>query len=74
MNLFTAIQIIIVALLCYLQSTIAALAFPFVLVLLIPFRLYVLRLLFTDTELRVVGCVLYSLVVRQYSCNAYIAA
>ena len=52
MNLFTVIQIIIVALLCFVQSTIAALIFPFLLVILIPFRLFILRFVFTNEELK----------------------
>ncbi|ELT99392.1 hypothetical protein CAPTEDRAFT_129057 [Capitella teleta] len=57
MNLFTVIQLSCLALLGVIKFTKAALAFPFVLLMLVPLRLFVLKLFFTDTELREVRSV-----------------
>jgi len=51
MNLFTIIQIFCLGILWAVKSTAAALAFPFVLILLVPMRFYFLPLLFTNPEL-----------------------
>jgi len=51
MNLFTFIQLLCLGILWAVKSTAAALAFPFVLILLVPMRFYLLPLLFTNPEL-----------------------
>ena len=52
MHLFTAIQILCLATLWAVKSTTAAVAFPFVLIMMIPVRKFVLPCIFTAKELR----------------------
>lgn len=51
MNIFTIIQILCVVVLWAVKLSPGALAFPFVLLLLVPFRLFVLNRIFTHEEL-----------------------
>ena len=51
MHIFTVIQLVLVAVLWAVKLTPVALGFPFVLLLLVPFRLFVVNKLFTDQEL-----------------------
>ncbi|XP_074641945.1 anion exchange protein 3-like isoform X2 [Tubulanus polymorphus] len=51
MNLYTSIQLIFLAILWAVKSTVAALGFPFVLILLVPIRLIVLNRCFSEKEL-----------------------
>nr|XP_002736672.2 PREDICTED: anion exchange protein 2-like [Saccoglossus kowalevskii] len=50
-HLFTLLQLVCLALLWVVKSTVVALAFPFVLVLMVPVRLKVLARIFTPIEL-----------------------
>ncbi|XP_067929937.1 band 3 anion transport protein-like [Watersipora subatra] len=52
MHLFTGVQILCVAVLWAVKSSPAALAFPFVLILLVPFRSFLLPRIFTEQELK----------------------
>ncbi|XP_074417813.1 band 3 anion transport protein isoform X3 [Larus michahellis] len=52
MHLFTFIQIIVLALLWVVKSTPASLALPFVLILTVPLRRFVLPRIFRDIELK----------------------
>lgn len=55
MHLFTFIQLLAIAALWAIKSTQAALAFPFILILLVPVRLVLLKYMFTEKELSVVS-------------------
>ena len=73
MNLFTFIQIIFLGVLWAVKSTQAALAFPFVLITLIPVRKYLLPKIFTDKELDEVCYVYFEIDTYYYSLEiAYI--
>jgi anion exchange protein len=51
MNVFTLIQFLCLAVLWTIKSTMASLAFPFVLILTVPLRRYLLPYVFSDEEL-----------------------
>lgn len=55
MHLFTTIQLISLAVLWAVMSTVASLAFPFVLILTIPVRMYLLPWIFTKREMQCVS-------------------
>ncbi|XP_035660515.1 anion exchange protein 2-like isoform X3 [Branchiostoma floridae] len=50
-HIFTVIQLVFITLLWIVKSTQAALAFPFLLILLIPFRNHVMKKFYTETEM-----------------------
>ncbi|XP_077349811.1 anion exchange protein 2 isoform X2 [Lithobates pipiens] len=52
MHLFTVLQLICLAVLWVVMSTAASLAFPFVLILTVPLRIFILRRIFTERELK----------------------
>ncbi|KAG9476320.1 hypothetical protein GDO78_003074 [Eleutherodactylus coqui] len=52
MHLFTALQLVCLAVLWAVMSTAASLAFPFVLILTVPLRIFLLRRIFTDREMK----------------------
>ncbi|XP_071667051.1 anion exchange protein 3 isoform X4 [Patagioenas fasciata] len=52
MNLFTCIQLACIVLLWVVKSTVASLAFPFVLIMTVPLRRFVLPHFFHDRELK----------------------
>ncbi|XP_054236996.1 anion exchange protein 3 [Indicator indicator] len=52
MNLFTCIQLACIVLLWVVKSTVASLAFPFVLIMTVPLRRFVLPRFFQDRELK----------------------
>ncbi|OCT57724.1 hypothetical protein XELAEV_18003183mg [Xenopus laevis] len=52
MHLFTAIQLVCLAILWVVMSTAASLAFPFILILTVPLRLFILRRIFTEREMK----------------------
>ncbi|XP_043531109.1 band 3 anion transport protein-like isoform X2 [Chiloscyllium plagiosum] len=52
MHLFTFIQILCIAILWAINKSVAALAFPFVLILTVPFRMFVLNKIFTKVEMK----------------------
>ncbi len=54
-NLFTIIQIIMVAILLILKSSLIAFTFPVILVMLVPFRKFILPKMFTHKELEQVN-------------------
>uniref|UniRef100_A0A8C2FJB6 Anion exchange protein n=1 Tax=Cyprinus carpio TaxID=7962 RepID=A0A8C2FJB6_CYPCA len=53
MHLFTCLQLVCLAVLWVVMSTSASLAFPFVLVLTVPFRRFLLSRIFTHREIQV---------------------
>lgn len=55
MNLFTCIQLACIVLLWVVKSTVASLAFPFVLIMTVPLRRFVLPRFFHDRELKAVS-------------------
>ncbi|XP_048835846.1 anion exchange protein 3-like isoform X5 [Brienomyrus brachyistius] len=55
MNMFTVIQLTCIMLLWVVKSTVASLAFPFVLILTVPLRRLVLTRIFKERELKAVG-------------------
>lgn len=55
MHLFTLVQLICLSLLWLVMATAAALAFPFVLLLTIPVRIFLLPRLFNHQELQSVS-------------------
>lgn len=62
MHLFTALQLLCLALLWAVMSTAASLAFPFILILTVPLRMVVLTRIFTEREMKCVStCILLSL-------------
>ncbi|XP_034641987.1 anion exchange protein 3-like [Trachemys scripta elegans] len=52
MNLFTCIQLACIVVLWVVKSTVASLAFPFVLIMTVPLRRFLLPRLFQDRELK----------------------
>ena len=54
MHLFTGIQIFWLAVLWGVKYTVVALSFPFILLILVPFRFFVLKLMFSPEELSAV--------------------
>ncbi|XP_053465632.1 anion exchange protein 2 isoform X1 [Nycticebus coucang] len=52
MHLFTALQLLCLALLWAVMSTAASLAFPFILILTVPLRMVVLSRIFTEREMK----------------------
>nr|XP_033788634.1 anion exchange protein 2 isoform X1 [Geotrypetes seraphini]XP_033788635.1 anion exchange protein 2 isoform X1 [Geotrypetes seraphini] len=52
MHLFTGIQLVCLAVLWAVMSTAASLAFPFILILTVPLRMFVLSRIFTDREIK----------------------
>ena len=58
MHLYTLIQALCVGVLWGVKSSAAALAFPFVLILLVPLRKFLLKYAFTTQELSEVGTAL----------------
>lgn len=58
MHLFTGLQLACLAVLWAVMSTVASLAFPFILILTVPLRMCLLSRIFTDREMKCVsGCV-----------------
>uniref|UniRef100_A0A5F4WL76 Anion exchange protein n=1 Tax=Callithrix jacchus TaxID=9483 RepID=A0A5F4WL76_CALJA len=55
MHLFTALQLLCLALLWAVMSTAASLAFPFILILTVPLRMVVLTRVFTEREMKCVS-------------------
>ena len=54
MHLFTAQQLLCLAVLWAVMSTAASLAFPFILILTVPLRMVVLTRIFTEREMKYV--------------------
>uniref|UniRef100_A0A8C6BHL5 Anion exchange protein n=1 Tax=Monodon monoceros TaxID=40151 RepID=A0A8C6BHL5_MONMO len=54
MHLFTALQLLCLAVLWAVMSTAASLAFPFILILTVPLRMLVLTRIFTEREMKCV--------------------
>ncbi|XP_048416374.1 anion exchange protein 2-like isoform X2 [Stegostoma tigrinum] len=52
MHLFTIIQILCIAILWAINKSVAALGFPFLLILTVPLRMFVLNKIFTKLEMR----------------------
>uniref|UniRef100_A0A803JNR2 Anion exchange protein n=1 Tax=Xenopus tropicalis TaxID=8364 RepID=A0A803JNR2_XENTR len=52
MHLYTALQLVCLAVLWVVMSTAASLAFPFILILTVPLRLFLLSRIFTERELK----------------------
>lgn len=55
MHLFTAIQIVCLALLWIVKSSPVSLALPFILIITIPLRMFMTGRLFTELEMKCVG-------------------
>lgn len=55
MHLFTALQLACLAVLWAVMSTVASLAFPFILILTVPLRMCLLSRIFTDREMKCVS-------------------
>ena len=68
MHLFTVIQVFAMAALWAVKLSPAALAFPFVLILLVPVRLFLFKYLFSEQELEQVRC---GLVVIGLGCKRF---
>ncbi|XP_018431105.1 PREDICTED: anion exchange protein 2-like, partial [Nanorana parkeri] len=60
MHLFTVLQFLCLAVLWVVMSTAASLAFPFVLILTVPLRIFLLQRIFTEREMK---CVSLSIVI-----------
>ncbi|XP_035506973.2 anion exchange protein 3 isoform X1 [Scophthalmus maximus] len=56
MNLFTIIQLLCIVALWVVKSTVASLAFPFVLIMTVPLRRLVLSRIFEERELQALDC------------------
>ncbi|XP_015210010.2 anion exchange protein 2 isoform X1 [Lepisosteus oculatus] len=52
MHLFTGIQVVCLAVLWAVMSTVASLAFPFVLILTVPVKMFLLSRIFTEREMQ----------------------
>lgn len=55
MHLFTGLQLACLAVLWAVMSTVASLAFPFILILTVPLRMCLLSRIFTDREMKCVS-------------------
>ena len=55
MHLFTGIQMVCLAALWAVMSTVASLAFPFVLILTVPVKMFLLSRIFTAREMQCVS-------------------
>lgn len=55
MHLFTGLQLACLAVLWAVMSTVASLAFPFILILTVPLRMCLLTRIFTDREMKCVS-------------------
>uniref|UniRef100_A0A8C7GXK7 Anion exchange protein n=1 Tax=Oncorhynchus kisutch TaxID=8019 RepID=A0A8C7GXK7_ONCKI len=55
MNMFTIIQLACIVLLWVVKSTVASLAFPFILIMTVPLRRLILSRIFEERELQAVG-------------------
>lgn len=53
--MFTIIQLLCIVLLWVVKSTVASLAFPFILIMTVPLRRLILTRIFEDRELQAVG-------------------
>ncbi|XP_029967465.1 anion exchange protein 3 [Salarias fasciatus] len=56
MNMFTIIQLLCIVALWVVKSTVASLAFPFVLIMTVPLRRVILSRMFTERELQALDC------------------
>ncbi|KAM6985997.1 anion exchange protein 3 [Aplochiton taeniatus] len=56
MNMFTIIQLLCIILLWVVKSTVASLAFPFILIMTVPLRRLVLARIFEERELQALDC------------------
>ncbi|XP_036395861.1 anion exchange protein 3 [Megalops cyprinoides] len=56
MNMFTLIQLGCIVLLWVVKSTVASLAFPFILIMTVPLRRLILTRIFEDRELKALDC------------------
>ncbi|XP_054908848.1 anion exchange protein 3 isoform X2 [Poeciliopsis prolifica] len=56
MNMFTAIQLACIVALWVVKSTVASLAFPFILIMTVPLRRLVLSRIFEERELQALDC------------------
>ncbi|XP_061579866.1 anion exchange protein 3 isoform X2 [Cololabis saira] len=56
MNMFTAIQLTCIVALWVVKSTVASLAFPFVLIMTVPLRRLILSRIFEERELQALDC------------------
>ncbi|MGH0122892.1 UNVERIFIED_CONTAM: hypothetical protein FKN15_008817 [Acipenser sinensis] len=56
MNMFTCIQLGCIVVLWVVKSTVASLAFPFVLIMTVPLRRFILTRIFEDRELKALDC------------------
>lgn len=65
MHIFTLTQILCLGLLWGVRSSPASLALPFILILTVPFRRFLLPVIFTDIELKCVSSVVLSLLPQQ---------
>lgn len=66
MHLFTAIQIVCLALLWIVKSSPVSLALPFILILTIPLRMFMTGRLFSELEMKCVSVYLVQFDVKQY--------
>lgn len=55
MNMFTIIQLLCIVLLWVVKSTVASLAFPFILIMTVPLRRLILTRIFEERELAAVS-------------------
>lgn len=55
MHLFTSLQLVCLAVLWAVMSTVASLAFPFILILTVPLRMCLLSRIFTEREMKCVS-------------------
>uniref|UniRef100_A0A4W5LLD5 Anion exchange protein n=1 Tax=Hucho hucho TaxID=62062 RepID=A0A4W5LLD5_9TELE len=60
MNMFTIIQLACIVLLWVVKSTVASLAFPFILIMTVPLRRLILSRIFEERELQAVGTIIWS--------------
>lgn len=56
MNLFTIVQLVCIVLLWVVKSTVASLAFPFILIMTVPLRRLILARIFEERELAALDC------------------
>ncbi|XP_056144839.1 anion exchange protein 3 [Lampris incognitus] len=56
MNMFTAVQLVCIVALWVVKSTVASLAFPFILIMTVPLRRLILSRIFEERELQALDC------------------
>lgn len=79
MNMFTLTQLACIVALWVVKSTVASLAFPFILIMTVPLRRLILSRIFEERELQAVGWVVkifqecnFATIIRSHTASRYL--